>query len=84
MLEWKGQPAAFNIALVRGSRHLTYLVSRDPAIRGRSPGKLLDAYVIKQALDAGARCFDFGLGDEDYKLHHASGVAEVANWSLYP
>jgi CelD/BcsL family acetyltransferase involved in cellulose biosynthesis len=84
MLEWCDRPAAFDITLTRGSRHLSYLVSRDASLRAYSPGKLLEAHVIKEALGAGARCYDFGLGDEEYKLAHATGVAEVANWALWP
>jgi CelD/BcsL family acetyltransferase involved in cellulose biosynthesis len=84
MLEWGGRPAAFNIGLVRGERHMSWLVSRDPSIQAYSPGKLLDAHVIGRAIDAGASVFDFGLGEEEYKLSHASGATEVATWGLYP
>ncbi len=84
MLEWRGRSAAFDITLAHGGRHLSYLVSRDASIRGYSPGRILERHVIARAAEEGARCFDYGLGDEEYKLHYASGVAEVANWSLYP
>jgi CelD/BcsL family acetyltransferase involved in cellulose biosynthesis len=84
MLEWKGRPAAFDITLLRGSRDLTYLVSRDAAIGAHSPGTLLERHMMRAALESGARRFDFGLGDEPYKLIHASGVTQVSNWFLYP
>jgi CelD/BcsL family acetyltransferase involved in cellulose biosynthesis len=84
MLEWRGAPAAFDITLIRGERHLSYLSSRDPSISEHSPGRILQRYVVKAAVDAGARIFDYGLGEEEYKLHDASGVEEVANWFLYP
>jgi CelD/BcsL family acetyltransferase involved in cellulose biosynthesis len=84
MLEWRGAPAAFEITLIRGSRHLSYLVSRDPEIRSYSPGKVLEAHVVREAFEAGARCFDLGMGEEQHKLHSASGVRRVANWFLYP
>jgi CelD/BcsL family acetyltransferase involved in cellulose biosynthesis len=84
MLEWDERPAAFDISLVRGGRHLTYLVSRDSSIRDYSPGRLLQRHVILGALNAGARRFDYGLGEESHKLRHASGTTEVVNWSLYP
>jgi CelD/BcsL family acetyltransferase involved in cellulose biosynthesis len=84
MLEWQGAPAAFDISLVRGQRHLSYVVSRDPSIHEYSPGRLLEARIVASALAAGARCYDYGLGEEDYKLRSASGVIEVANWFLYP
>jgi CelD/BcsL family acetyltransferase involved in cellulose biosynthesis len=84
MLEWQGRPAAFDITLVHGDRHLSYLGSRDTSIDRYSPGAVLQAHVVKAALQAGARRWDFGLGAEPYKLRDASGVVEVANWFLYP
>jgi CelD/BcsL family acetyltransferase involved in cellulose biosynthesis len=83
-LEWRGAPAAAEITLIQGTRHLSYLVSRDPSIRSYSPGKVLEAHVIREAFEAGARCFDLGLGEEEYKLHSASGIRQVANWFMYP
>jgi CelD/BcsL family acetyltransferase involved in cellulose biosynthesis len=84
MLEWSGAPVAFDISLIRGGRHLSYMSSRDPSISAHSPGRILQRYVVKAAVDAGARVFDYGLGEEEYKLRDASGVDEVANWFLYP
>jgi CelD/BcsL family acetyltransferase involved in cellulose biosynthesis len=84
MLEWRGAPAAFDISLRRGDRHISYLSSLDPSIREHSPGKVLQRYMVKAAVEAGARVYDLGLGDEEYKLRDASGVDEVANWFLYP
>jgi CelD/BcsL family acetyltransferase involved in cellulose biosynthesis len=84
VLEWKGQPAALDISAIRGATQLTWLVSRDPSIREYSPGRVLRAHVIREARAAGIRRFDFGLGEEDYKLRDASGVTRLANWFLYP
>jgi CelD/BcsL family acetyltransferase involved in cellulose biosynthesis len=83
MLEWRCAPAAFDISVIRGGSQLSWLVSRDASIKEHSPGRVLRAHVVKGAIDAGARRFDFGLGDEDYKLLDATGSTEVANWSLY-
>ena len=84
VLEWQGQAAALDISVIRGATQLTWLVSRDPSIREHSPGRVLRAHVIREALEAGIRRFDFGLGEEDYKLRDASGVTRLANWFLYP
>jgi CelD/BcsL family acetyltransferase involved in cellulose biosynthesis len=84
LLEWRGKAAAIDISLTRGSTQLTWLVSRDPAIRDYSPGRVLRAHVIREAVRARRSRFDFGLGEEDYKLRDASGVVELANWFLYP
>ena len=84
VLEWEGRTAAIDISLIRGSTQLSWLVSRDPSIHEYSPGRVLRAQVIAAAVEAGMRRFDFGLGEEDYKLRDASGVVELANWFLYP
>jgi CelD/BcsL family acetyltransferase involved in cellulose biosynthesis len=84
MLEWRARPAAFEITLVRGERHLSYLGSRDISLDRYSPGAVLQAHGVRAAVAQGARRWDFGLGEEPYKLRDASGVAEVANWFLYP
>jgi CelD/BcsL family acetyltransferase involved in cellulose biosynthesis len=84
MLEWQGRPAAFEITLIRGARHLSYVGSRDTTLDAYSPGAVLQAHVVGSALEAGARYYDFGLGEEAYKLSDASGVTTVANWFLYP
>jgi CelD/BcsL family acetyltransferase involved in cellulose biosynthesis len=84
LLEWRGQPAAIDISLTRGATQLSWLVSRDPAIRDHSPGRVLGAHVVREAVRAGKRRFDFGLGEEDYKLRDVSGVTRLANWFLYP
>jgi CelD/BcsL family acetyltransferase involved in cellulose biosynthesis len=39
---------------------------------------------VQDALASGARCYDFGLGEESYKLGDASGATRVASWFLYP
>jgi CelD/BcsL family acetyltransferase involved in cellulose biosynthesis len=84
MLEWKGQPASFDITLVRGDRHLGFLVSRDPAITRHSPGKVLEAHVIRAALESGARRYEFGIGDQEYKLSRSSANPRVVSWALWP
>ena len=84
VLEWEGRPAALDISVVRGRTQLTWLVSRrprDPRALARPRAR---AHVIREAREAGIRRFDFGLGEEDYKLRDASGVTRLANWFLYP
>lgn len=83
VLEWDGAPAAIDISLRRRSVQLSWLVSRDPSIAGYSPGRVLRAHVIGEAVAAGMQRFDFGLGEEDYKLRDCSGVRRIANWFMY-
>lgn len=84
MLEWNGRPAAFDISLLHGDRYLAYLVSRDTSITRYSPGKVLEGHAVRDACASGARWLDLGLGDEAYKLAHASGSAWVGSWALWP
>jgi CelD/BcsL family acetyltransferase involved in cellulose biosynthesis len=84
MLESAERPAAFEITLRRGARHLSYVGSRDTALDHYSPGAVLQAHNVQAAMAEGARRWDFGLGAEPYKLRDASGLAEVANWFMYP
>jgi CelD/BcsL family acetyltransferase involved in cellulose biosynthesis len=83
-LAWRERPVAFDISFRHGTRQITYLVSRDASIRGYSPGRVLGAQVIGAAVKAGVRIFDFGLGEEQYKLRGATAVAHVSNWLLSP
>ncbi len=84
LLEWRGAPAAIDISLIRGSTQLNWLVSRDPSIERYSAGSVLAAHVAREAVTAGIRRLDFGLGEEQYKLRDASGVTPIANWFMYP
>ncbi len=84
LLEWQGRPVALDIGLLRGSTQLSWQVSRDPTIRGYSPGRVLGAHVVRDAVARGIRRFDFGLGEEEHKLRDISGVMGHANWFLYP
>jgi CelD/BcsL family acetyltransferase involved in cellulose biosynthesis len=84
MLEWQERPAAFEITLIRGARHLSYLGSRDRSLDHFSPGAVLQAHGVRAAIEDGAQRWDFGLGEEPYKLRDASGTVDVANWFMYP
>jgi CelD/BcsL family acetyltransferase involved in cellulose biosynthesis len=84
MLEWQQSAAAFEITLIGRQHRLSYVGSRDVSLDYYSPGAVLQAHLVADAVAAGARVYDFGLGEEDYKLHDCSGVTRVANWFMYP
>jgi CelD/BcsL family acetyltransferase involved in cellulose biosynthesis len=84
MLEWQGRAAAFEFTLIRGDRHLSYVGSRDMALDYYSPGAVLQAHLVADAVAAGARIYDFGLGEERYKMHDCSGAARVEDWFMWP
>jgi CelD/BcsL family acetyltransferase involved in cellulose biosynthesis len=84
MLEWEGRAAAFEITLILGERHLSYVGSRDDSIDYYSPGAVLGAHLVAEAVAEGTRVYDFGVGEEEYKLHDASGATRVVNWFMWP
>jgi CelD/BcsL family acetyltransferase involved in cellulose biosynthesis len=84
VLEWRGATVALDISLRAGATQLSWLVSRDHSIREHSPGTVLAGYVARDAVAAGMRRLDLGLGEEEYKLHGSSGVTRIANWFMYP
>jgi CelD/BcsL family acetyltransferase involved in cellulose biosynthesis len=84
VLEWRGAPVALDISLLAGTTQLNWLVSRDHSIREHSPGTILAGHVARDAVAAGMRRLDLGLGEEEYKLRGSSGVTRIENWFMYP
>jgi CelD/BcsL family acetyltransferase involved in cellulose biosynthesis len=67
--------------LVRGTRAFSYLAGFDPSWDAYSPGTLLMAYAIEQAIAAGCREFDFLRGREPYKYRW--GAVDRCSLSLW-
>ena len=67
--------------LVRGSRAYSYLGGFDPSWNTYSPGKLLMAYAIEQAIGEGCTEFDFLRGREAYKYRW--GAIDRCSLSLW-
>jgi CelD/BcsL family acetyltransferase involved in cellulose biosynthesis len=67
--------------LVRGARAFSYLAGFDPSWDAYSPGTLLMAYAIEQAIAAGCREFDFLRGREPYKYRW--GAVDRCSLSLW-
>jgi len=67
--------------LVRGSRAFSYLAGFDPSWDAYSPGTLLMAYAIEQAIAAGCTEFDFLRGREPYKYRW--GAVDRCSLSLW-
>jgi CelD/BcsL family acetyltransferase involved in cellulose biosynthesis len=64
----------------REPRHSYYLGGFDPAARAISPGTLLIAHAIEQAMSEGACAFDFLRGAEPYKYRW--GAVDEPTWTL--
>lgn len=62
-----GEPVALTCLLVDDAGTTLYQTGFDPAYGRHSAGRILNATLMKDASERGARFFDFGYGDEDYK-----------------
>jgi CelD/BcsL family acetyltransferase involved in cellulose biosynthesis len=77
VLEIDGQPAAAWYGWRVGDRVAKYQSGLDPDWSHYSPGTLLEAMTIRDAIGEGARTYDLLLGDEQYKRRFASRRHEV-------
>jgi CelD/BcsL family acetyltransferase involved in cellulose biosynthesis len=66
-LEIGGQKAAAYMTFTLGKRVWVYNSGMDPRFAASSPGWVLLAILIRRAIEAGYRAFDFMRGDEPYK-----------------
>lgn len=67
VLRLDGEPIGAIYAMALGETTYYYQAGFDPAKGSVSPGTLLVAHTIRQAIDEGAKHFDFMRGDEPYK-----------------
>lgn len=67
VLRLEGQAIGAIYAMALGDRVFFYQAGFDPAHGSVSPGTLLVAHTIRNAIESGARQFDFLRGDEGYK-----------------
>jgi CelD/BcsL family acetyltransferase involved in cellulose biosynthesis len=67
VLELDGAPIGAIYAMAVGETAYYYQAGFDPAQGAVSPGTLLVAHAIREAIDEGRRHFDFMRGDEGYK-----------------
>jgi CelD/BcsL family acetyltransferase involved in cellulose biosynthesis len=82
ILNVDGTPIAAGYGWRLGGRYFVYNVGFDQDWGKYSPGSILWAMMIRSALEEGAAEFDFGLGDEPYKLRFADGAREVLEVTL--
>jgi CelD/BcsL family acetyltransferase involved in cellulose biosynthesis len=58
--------------------------SFDPDLASCSPGVVLRALVLQKLIEQGTRRYDFGAGDETYKVRWANEVRSFSNFSCAP
>ena len=83
-IDWNGAPVAVHLGFHHRGRYLWYKPSFDIALARRSPGEVLLRQLIGAAMAEGAALFDFGIGDEAFKMRFATEVRQVRTWGLYP
>jgi CelD/BcsL family acetyltransferase involved in cellulose biosynthesis len=72
-----------DVAPARDRRYYYYLGGFDPRFRSLSPGTLLVAHVVEQALAEGALAFDFLRGAESYKYRWGAEDQPMATLRLW-
>lgn len=84
VLELDGRPAAVDFHIVSADVNYVYQGGVDPELTHESPGKLLSALLIKAAIAAGRKSFDFLRGDEEYKPHFRAIPLRTNNLYVIP
>ena len=79
-----GAPIGAQYVLIAGRKAFSYLSGFDPAFARFSPGALLMAHAIEDAIAAGCRTFDLLRGEEPYKASWAGRVVETRQAMLPP
>src|SRR5207244_143638 len=77
-LEWEGRAIAFHYGMSYGGRYIWYKPSFAIELARRSPGEVLLRQSLLAALEEGADIFDFGTGDDEYKLRFATDINQVS------
>ncbi|MGB7539810.1 MAG: GNAT family N-acetyltransferase [Anaerolineales bacterium] len=81
-LEIGGQKAAAYMNFALGKRIWVYNSGMDPQYAASSPGWVLLAKLIRRAIEAGYRAFDFMRGDEPYKFQWGGKGEPISRLTL--
>jgi len=83
-LDWNGQPIAFHYGYCYRGRYYWNAPTFAGHLADRSPGQVMLKQLVLAAIEEDAKTFDFGTGDQEFKLRLASQVESVKGWGLYP
>jgi CelD/BcsL family acetyltransferase involved in cellulose biosynthesis len=83
-LDWDGRPIAFHYGFSYRGRYFWNNSSFAIELGDRSPGQVMLRQLLLAALEERARIFDFGTGDQAFKLVRASDRNRVQGWGLFP
>jgi CelD/BcsL family acetyltransferase involved in cellulose biosynthesis len=76
-LDWGGRAIAFHFGFRYGGRYIWYKPSFEIEEQRHSPGEVLLRQTLLAAIAEGAELFDFGTGDDSYKMRFADYVDSV-------
>lgn len=83
-LVWQGRPVAYHYGFCYQGRYFWNVSTFAKDVANLSPGKVLLRHLVLGAIDEGAESFDFGSGDQSFKLRWATDVPYVYAWGMYP
>jgi len=83
-VEWEGKAIAFHYGMSYGGRYIWYKPSFAIELARHSPGEVLLRQSLLAAIEEGASVFDFGTGDDSYKLRFATEFNQAHAFGLYP
>jgi CelD/BcsL family acetyltransferase involved in cellulose biosynthesis len=81
-IDWEGRPIAFHYGSCYRGRYFLGTPTYDVRLAQRSPGQVLVRQLLLAAIAEGAHTFDFGIGDEEYKLRLATHSVPVRSYEL--
>lgn len=80
LIEAAGEPVAGLLGMQYGSYHCEYKSGWQPEYREHAPGKLVKAWSMARAVEAGVRRYDYLRGEEDYK--HEMGAERWSEFTV--
>ncbi len=83
-IDWEGRPIAFHYGSCYRGRYYFGTPTFAIDLARHSPGEVLLRQLLIAAIEEGAHTFDFGIGDEAFKLRFATHINYVRSWGLYP
>ena len=83
-MDWNGQPIAFQYGFCYRGRYFKETSTHALELRRYAPGQVLLRQLFLAAIEEGVRTFDFGIGEQQYKLRFATHLNQVQAWRLYP
>lgn len=83
-LDWNKKPIAFHYGFCYRGRFFWNASSFDSDLAARSPGQVMLRQLMLAARSENAGLFDFGTGQQAFKMRHATHSDCVKAWGLYP